>query len=120
MVRSFKQSEAFLSQIIPREASSKACQIMSDKRNYLASKEFENVQHTFINSSKNLRQLIDDDKYSLNGNRCKLFMEYKNGMRNDLAAQLDYEAVLYFCTSLHVVTRTRVINQGIFILVLLL
>lgn len=112
MVRSFWQPEAFLTQIIPSDSSTKAAGILADKRNYQAAKEFAGVQHTFLNSSKNLRQQMNDDKYNMNTNRCKLYMDYKTGIRKDLGALLDYESAVYFCCSLYVVTRTNVDNQG--------
>lgn len=106
MLRSFNQIEAFNTHIIPREMSIKAIDILANDRNYLSSNEMQNTKHTFVNSSKNLRQTMNDDKYSVNANRCKMFMDSKLGLRDNLLKQNVFKEVVFQCCSLHVVTRT--------------
>ena len=112
MMRTFNQLEAFTSQVIPREMTTKALEILADARNFLSSTELQKVRHTFVNSSKNLRQSLNDEKYSVNVNRCKIFMDSKHGDRNHLLKQHEYNDVVYQCCSLHLVTRTTISTSG--------
>lgn len=112
MTRSFNQREAFKSQIIPREVSNKATSILADKRNYMSTKEKDNIQHSLINCSKNLRQNINDDKYNVSINRCQLFMDKRNGTKKYGAGQNDFETTIYQCASLQLVLRTNTSKQS--------
>jgi len=107
MVRAVDQREAFTNCIIPRELSEKAIAILSDERNYLSSKEVDSVQRTFVNSSKNLRQIMSVDKYNITSNRCSLFMDYSSGLRNIQLLQHELDIIIYHCCTLHIVSRTR-------------
>jgi len=111
-MRTFNQLEAFTTQVIPREMTTKALEILADDRNFLSPKELQKIRHTFVNSSKNLRQVLNDEKYSVNMNRCKIFMDSKHGQRNHLLKQHEYYDVVYQCCSLHLVTRTTVTTSG--------
>ena len=95
MQRSFNQLEAFNNHVIPREMSAKAMDILADDRNYLTSIENQKIKHTFVNSSKNLRQLMNDDKYSVNANRCKIFMDSKQGLRDNIIKQNVFKEIVY-------------------------
>lgn len=112
MMRTFNQMEAFTTHIIPREMTLKALEILADNRNILSSTEIQKIRHTFVNSSKNLRQNLNDEKYSVNINRCKIFMDCKQGQRNNLLKQHEYDDVVYQCCSLHLVTRTTIPTSG--------
>jgi len=90
----------------------KAVQILSDNRNYFKAKEIGNVQRTLINCSKNFRQLINDDKYVVNINRCLIYMEHRDGSRNHIVQQHDFNTVIYQCSSLQLVTRTNITKRG--------
>ena len=112
MVRVANQCEAFANYIIPREMSEKALAILADERNYLSSKETDRVQRTFVNSGKNLRQTLNDDKYNITSNRCKLFMDYTSGLRNHQLLQHELETIVFYCCTLRIVTRTRIVPSG--------
>ena len=92
--------------------STKAIDILADDRNYLSSSEVQNTKHTFVNSSKNLRQQMNDDRYSVNANRCKIFMDTMNGLRDNLIKQNLFNEVVYQCCSLHIVTRNLLSTSG--------
>ena len=117
MQRSFNQLEAFNNHIIPREMTAKAMDILADDRNYLTSIENQKIKHTFVNSSKNLRQLMNDDKYSVNANRCKIFMDSKQGLRDNIIKQNVFKEIVYQCCSLHVVTRTVLMITGKYLII---
>ena len=112
MIRTVDQNEAFESNVIPRELSEKSTAILADDRNFLSSKEVDRIQRTFVNSSKNLRQHEDNDKYIVTVNRCQLFMDYSLGLRNHMLPQQTIENIFYCCCTLHLVTRTRKISSG--------